>query len=543
MTKPSRPDTGRSVVRLALRAPDCEDIGAGVVVSCSPLTLLVPRHLIELIDDGRADVILVNGTPCESVTVLPEPALQHDDLALLQARSCRVRELTPIRLPNRSPSLRSGQSVRLIRPKASSPSDGEIQSVRTQGGGVSVITDVPVSTGDSGCPLIVGGRLAAICQGMAQRNGTGNAVAVPLSERGLLELKRVRRRIRMTAISAMSSVLILLALAFLSFALYSSSHFVLGSVEAAEDGGFLIGRNEKMLTLHVSWTRSFPNAIRRFEAFPSAVDGPVDRIAVGTQYEVGSNGTFYLLDSRGRTQWSYAVPDGECIYASEAATYDGYAVDVIHISDLDGDGTNEILVAFAHNHQEPCKLMVFDLQGHRLGEYWHPGTIRTIGSGFVGPKGEKLVVISASNDAIATDWWNPQTLFAFRGTNIHGVAPPRDYLGAVQRDDIPDGSELWCKVIVDLDPDRIRAVCHEIDIRDFDGDGTPEIQAALSDGRFYYLDAEGRQLFERIGDAFQRDFPGELAPALVDMEAYVSLESVSTADDEHLRQRTRTHTE
>ncbi len=521
MVRSSRTDTGRSVVRLALRAPDCEDIGAGIVVSCKPLTLLVPRHLIELIDEGRADVILVNEIPCESVTILPAPALQDDDLALLQAQLCRVEDLVPIRLPKRPPSLQPGQPVRLIRPKNSLPSDGAVQSMRTQGGGVSIATDVPVSMGDSGCPLTVDGRVAGICQGMAERNGTGNAVGVPVSERGLVELKRLRRRIRVTAVSAMSSVLLLIVLAFLSFALYSSRHFVLGSVEAAEDGGLLTGRNEKLLTLHVSWSRSFPTAIFQYEAFPSVVGGPADHVAVGTRYETGSNGTFYLLNARGKTLWSYAIPDGECIYASESETYDGYIAAVIHTTDLDGDGTNEILVAFVHNHQEPCKLMAFNLRGDILGEYWHPGYIRTIGSGRVGPKQEMLVVISASNNAIDWDWWHPQTLFAFRGTDIHGAAPPTDYLGAAERDDVTPGTELWYRVFVNLDPDRMRAKCREIDIRDFDGDGTAEIQAALSDGRFYYVDAEGKVLFTRLGDAFRRDFPGETAPPLEDIELYL----------------------
>ena len=521
MTKPSRPDTGRSVVRLALRAPDCEDIGSGVVVSCSPLTLLVPRHLIELIDEGRVNDILVNGTPCEHVSVLPSAALQQDDLALLQIRSCRVENLIPSPLANQQPSLQPGQPVRLLRPEDAWPSDGTIQSVRTQGGGVSIGTDVPVSTGDSGCPLIVGGLLAGICQGMAQRSGAGTAVAVPISERGLLELKRLRRRIRLTAASAIGSVLILLALAFLSFAFYSSHNFVLGSVEATEDGNLLTGRNEKMLTLHVSWTRSFPTAIFQFEAFASAVGEPVDAVAVGTRYDDGANGRLYLLNARGKTQWSYAVPDGDCIYASESETYNGYHAAVIHTADLDGDGSNEILVAFVHNHHEPCKLMAFNLQGDILSEYWHPGYIRTIESGRVGPAQEMLVVMSASNNAIDWDWWHPQTLFAFRGADIHGAGPPTDYLGAAARNDVAPGTELWYKVFVNPDPDRIRAKCREIDIQDFDGDGIPEIQAALTDGRFYYVDADGEELFTRLGDAFRRDFPGEAAPPLDDITLYL----------------------
>jgi hypothetical protein len=196
-------------------------------------------------------------------------------------------------------------------------------------------------------------------------------------------------------------------------------------------------------------------------------------------------------------------------------------VDVIHTADLDQDGSNDVLAAFVHNHHEPCKLVAFDGNGTILGEYWHPGYIRTIGSGPVGPNGDMLVVASASNNALANDWWNPQTIFAFRGTDIAGQGPPYDYLGAANRPDIPHGSELWYKVILNPDPERIRAKCTEIDIRDFNGDGVNDIQAVLNDGRFYWLDEDGTTLSIKLGDFFRRDFPGVEPPPLVDVGSYL----------------------
>lgn len=512
----------RAVVRLSLQASDCEDTGVGIVVSRHPLTLLVPQHLIELIDEGRADAVLVDGVRCTGATILPTPGLQQDHLALLQLRECPcARAVSQIPLPKHPLALYPGQPIQLVRPQMLSASQGTVEAMQLQGGGACVVTDVRASAGDSGCPLVAEGRLGAVCQGMAQEeDGIAKALAVPLSAASLAELWKVRRRIRGSTFGAVTAVALVVVLAFLSFAIYSSRHFKLGSVQVTDDGQVLTGRNEKLLTLHTSWSQSFPTGIFQFETFSSTVGGSVDHVAVGTRYQMGRNGRFYLLDARGKTQWSYAVPDGDCIYSSTSETYDGYIAAVIHTADLDGDGTKEILVAFVHNHHEPCKLMVFNLQGEVLGEYWHPGYIRTIGSGTVGADDEMLVVISASNNAIGWDWWHPQTLFAFHGADIHGVAPPTDYLGAAGRE-VSQGSELWYKVFVNLDPERIRAKCREIDIQDFDGDGIPEIQAALTDGRFYYLDADGHQLFERLGDAFRRDFPGKDALPLDDIEVYL----------------------
>jgi hypothetical protein len=75
-------------------------------------------------------------------------------------------------------------------------------------------------------------------------------------------------------------------------------------------------------------------------------------------------------------------------------------------------------------------------------------------------------------------------------------------------------------VIVNSDPERTRAKCAQLDIRDFDGDGLNEIQAALTDSRFYYLDDSGNQIGVALGDHYHRDFPGVDPPALVDIWAY-----------------------
>lgn len=99
---------------------------------------------------------------------------------------------------------------------------------------------------------------------------------------------------------------------------------------------------------------------------------------------------------------------------------------------------------FDHAPFFPSKLVVFALDGRILAEYWHPGYIRMVATGKLGKDQSPYVVASASYNALRTSFWNPQTLFAFRGLDIAGQAPP--YRGAA-----PHGTEAWHYVIPYMD--------------------------------------------------------------------------------------------
>jgi hypothetical protein len=516
-----------SVVRITIQATDWQDSGIGIVVARRPLTLLVPSHLIELVEQGQSHNIHVNGVPYEHAKILPTPALQRDYLSVLQFPKKHHRDLLSAHLPRRNIQLSPGQSISLQRLPSESSASGTVIDVREQGDGSSIITDIPVSTGDSGSPLLVSGKLAAVCQGMIQREGSCNAVAVPLSNDSLAELKKVSHRYRVSVFETLISLFIAVVLSLVGFAIYSSVSFTLAGIEVSEDRISLTATNAQAVTLNSSWTQSFDTPITCSSTFSSQVNGALDRIAVGTSYDNGIDGALHMFDSTGDILWSYSVPDGECIYSTTEAMYDGYLVDVIHIADLDEDGISEVVVSFVQNNFAPCKLLVFDLAGNILAEYWHPGYIRTIDAGRVGESNEMLLVISASNNALKTESWNPQTVFAFRGLDISGHAPPYDYQGAAERIDLSPGTEIWYQVIVNIDPTLMRAKCYQFEIGDYSGDGVNEIQAALTDGRFYYLNENGTQIRASVGDRFLKAFPDTEPPSLVDIWEYY--ESVKTA--------------
>jgi hypothetical protein len=520
MRQDARTTEDLAVARLTIRATDWQDSGVGVVVAQRPLTLLVPTHLIELVEQEQSCEIQVNGITYTNPKILATPALQRDHLSVLQFPKERQRELSSAQLPKRGIQLILGQPVTLQRLPTETNTTGTVVDVREQGDGSSVITDISVSHGDSGSPLLVSGKLAAICQGMVDHEGSGSAIAVPISDEGLAELKKLRRKYRVSVISTLIAALLTIVLALGAFAIYSSNSFTLAGIDVAEGGGFLTAQNAQSLTLKPTWTRSFDTPIRRSLALASETGGDLNRVAIGTLCHSGLNGSINLLNSNGRQLWSYSVPDGECIYSSEIEAYNGFLVDRIYSSDLDQDGQTELLVVFVHDHFFPCKLVVFSMDGEILAEFWHPGYIRTIVTGQVGESNDMLVLVSASNNALKTEFWNPQTVFAFRGMNISGQAPP--YTGTTGSPSVlAPSNELWSWVIVNVDPTNIRAKCTDFNIVDIDGDGLRDIQVPLTDGRFYHLNEMGEQLGIELGDRFEESFPNVSPPPLVELWEYL----------------------
>ena len=88
----------------------------------------------------------------------------------------------------------------------------------------------------------------------------------------------------------------------------------------------------------------------------------------------GTNGASVLLDQAGTELRRCSVPDGECIYSSEEEVFDKYLVDRVYHAHLNGDGTNELLIVFVHDHVEPCKFVVFGLCNEILPSTGIPAT-------------------------------------------------------------------------------------------------------------------------------------------------------------------------
>jgi len=515
---------GRSeVVRVELHTDTAHDAGLGVVICNKPLLLLVPSHVVALLEADAPVSISVAGNEIGMPEIISVPGLDGDHLSLLRFKKAG-RKGAVARFNKSAFVLSEGHEVILQRCNSSDDciSVGKVVKVLRACGGTSIATNISVSAGESGAPLLVDEKIVGICQGYAEdAQGERRAIAIPLSHRSLAEIRHTRLVCRASR-TARHVIILLVALAALAALAFSRfSRFEIGSIELSEDKQALIVHNSSSLSLRDSWSRVMPTPIRRYMAFSSlADDGTDDRIAVGTHFDGETNGSLSVFDSRGKLEWTYSIPNGECIYSEPGSSCDGFLVDRLHVSDLDRDGQNEILAVFVHDHFFPCKLVVLNSSGAVLAEYWHHGYIRTIDSGSVGEQGDVLVVASASNNAYRTGDRNPQTLFAFKGLDISGQSPP--YLGSAA-----EGSELWYYVLPDFTRDdlgdlydevdrmMIRIQCYDIDFTDVDGDGDSEIRAALTDGRFYNLDETGMVLSTFAGDKYLGMYGDRAIPDLV----------------------------
>lgn len=385
---------------------------------------------------------------------------------------------------------------------------GQATAINTDLDGSSVETDISIRQGQSGSPILREGRLYGVVQGQKYQPESGNAVVgIPLNLGALKQLRQLQQVTWKRFLVCALSIVCIAALPPALFLIMGSRGYPIEGVEVLDDGRTAVIHRNAVFPARSSWTYLSPTKIFTIEPIATSVLGPADVIAIGCSAREEGNGALAVLNSSGRLLWTYSIPEGECIYPANDEAYDWFSVAHIYRSDLDIDGVNELIVAFAHMTWRPAKLMVFELDGTILAEYWHPGYVRTIVSGPVGEGGVPLTVISASNNSFKSSWWNPQAIFAFRGLDISGRGPEPEFGNS-------EGSQLWYWVVTNLDLEVLRAKVPQLAVVDYDGDGISEIRASLTDGRFYYFNTAGEIVGTSAGDIYYRDYGNTPFPEL-----------------------------
>ena len=334
----------RSVVSVVVSSSEGEDRGVGVVFSERPLTILVPLHLVVTLEADSDVRVLINGEEWTNPRLLKTPGLERDDLGLLRLSGGGARGLSGVRLPRHAPAVVAGQAVSLYASHDGrlDSREGHILEVTRQGDGSTILTDIAVSPGDSGSALVADNQLVGICQGMQPGEGAGNAIGVPLSNESLRELRRFRQRAGVRWLIGLLGGILVVLVGLVTFWGVSQQTFVIGGIERMEDARSLRVSNARTFSLAPFWTRTFASPIFCYSHVAECPGGCCSHVAVGTSSVDGDFGALTLLDSRGDIEWSYEVPDGECIYVSDEEVYDGFFPDLLLSGDLDGDGTNEL---------------------------------------------------------------------------------------------------------------------------------------------------------------------------------------------------------
>jgi len=168
------------------------------------------------------------------------------------------------------------------------------------------------------------------------------------------------------------------------------------------------------------------------------------------------------------------------------------------ITDLENDGTVEIVVAVTGEQYYPSRVAVLQYENAALREiksYWNPGYLLKLfvedvnGDGF-----PEIICAGVNNDlkrveAFKVEGKNLFSIFLLDGREIYGQAPP--YLGLDQ-----PGSEVWYYYITTTANFRLAEIA---DVT-FLGEKSKEIHVKLRDTCFFYLNYQGEITDRFMGD-------------------------------------------
>jgi hypothetical protein len=114
-----------------------------------------------------------------------------------------------------------------------------------------------------------------------------------------------------------------------------------------------------------------------------------------------NEGRLICFSDKGKILWEHHA-GRRMTYGSKEYSAD-YKISAINVADLDGDGTDEILVIGRHIPYFPTQIVLLDHTGRSLGEYWHSGGIADYAFLDLDADGNKEVILAGLNN----EWRSP----------------------------------------------------------------------------------------------------------------------------------------
>lgn len=130
-------------------------------------------------------------------------------------------------------------------------------------------------------------------------------------------------------------------------------------------------------------------------------------------------GTLFCLDARGRERWRFRA--GRALEFGGWPLRGQYRIFGIDVDDVDGDGTQEILVISHQKPDWPCQAALLDPEGRVEGEYWNAGYFMASAAGDVDGDGTKELVLSGVNNE-----YRRGCVAVFKPGRLRGSSPQSD---------------------------------------------------------------------------------------------------------------------
>jgi hypothetical protein len=264
------------------------------------------------------------------------------------------------------------------------------------------------------------------------------------------------------------------------------------------------------------WQNNLKTRITKVELYDLDNDGNKEIIAatfrIRPSDEGKSPGFIYIWNNEGKLLAEFNTWKKSIYPAQEPhANIEDFA-----LTDIENDGTPEIVAAVRGYQYHPSRIAVFHFANNSLkeiGTYWNPGYLYQIYIEDVDNDGIKEIICSAVNNHFKNipemnikD--NVFSVFMLNGYSIKGQAPP--YFGNEE-----NGSEVWYYYVM---PDKNNPGSEVTDVT-FMGELNinKQIYIKLRDTSFFYLNYNGEIVERYKGDYSTEETELHLAPKQINM--------------------------
>ena len=188
--------------------------------------------------------------------------------------------------------------------------------------------------------------------------------------------------------------------------------------------------------------------------------------------------TLFCLSDRGEKLWEYRT--GRPLKYGDIEFPDQYIVSQLGTEDIDGDGSEEILLVSSHNDDFPTQFLVLNAEGEKKGEYWNAGRMMDWATHDINEDGRKEILVAAMNNELVAP-----ALIVFDQDYVEGSSPQQKYFWTCG--ELKPGREMYyIRFPSDLDvlfPELIDGLC-SVDV--FDGE-LIKVETIFT-GAVFYLD-------------------------------------------------------
>ena len=205
-------------------------------------------------------------------------------------------------------------------------------------------------------------------------------------------------------------------------------------------------------------------------------------ILVAIAYTEKSTGKVICFNYKKEKLWEFSCGESGIYRTGEELDSGYFYPAAIETEDLNGDSKKETIISSGHARWFPEQIAILDYRGHQLSEYWHPGIFYCMYCFDIDKDGEKEIVLGGINNRID---WRP-VISVLDPKKIFGQAMPYIAIKNIER-----AKEKWYVIFPHIKkelPDESKwefCLSWVFDIRVFSEEN--KIAAVVRDARTYDL--------------------------------------------------------